>query len=294
MRLWLPVCLLAGCAGMGSDNAWMAPDEITPPFEPEVGQANLSFKPSAGTLRIVSYNIKDGGVDPSEIAAAFRANSNLASADVVLIQEAEAFPDENGTRISRMAEDLGMAWIYAPARPQDAGTLGDAILSRYPLDDLAVMRLPLAPNKRQRIAVAATIDFGGEPIRVVTTHLDTSLNITDRIVQLHPVVRDLEETAIVGGDFNTNPYAWQDGQIPLIPTSQVVDTDQAPLLDDYMSRLGFANPVAALGATEIRYGIESRLDAVFVRGLVVGSSGVERSVDLSDHWPVWTDIKIQP
>ena len=105
---------------------------------------------------------------------------------------------------------------------------------------------------------------------------------------------ELPEVALVGGDFNTNPYAWQEGEVPLVPTSQIVDTDQAPQLDDYMSSIGFTNPTAALGNTEVRYGIESRLDAVFVRGVAIGERGVERDVTLSDHWPVWVDVRTQP
>jgi endonuclease/exonuclease/phosphatase family metal-dependent hydrolase len=107
-------------------------------------------------------------------------------------------------------------------------------------------------------------------------------------------VIDLPELSIVGGDMNTNPYAWQENHVPLIATSQIVDTDQAPLLDDYMANLRYENPIASLGTTEVRYGIESRLDAIFVRGLATLDAGVERDVQLSDHWPVWADVRIQP
>jgi endonuclease/exonuclease/phosphatase family metal-dependent hydrolase len=61
-----------------------------------------------------------------------------------------------------------------------------------------------------------------------------------------------------------------------------------------MDSIGFTNPTAELGNTEVRYGIESRLDAVFVRGMVYGDRGVERDVTLSDHWPVWVDVRMQP
>ncbi len=285
----------AGCQGLDdSDARWMSMDELTGMYAPEVGTGTHRALVADDSLRVVTFNIRDGGADPAEIAAAFRANEHLATADVVMLQEAVFYPEETSTRISRLARELDMGWIYAPARPDKAGTLGDAIISRYPLTDFAVMHLPIAPRKRQRIAVAATVSIGTQDIRLVTTHLDTSLNITDRVLQLRPAVIDLPEVALVGGDYNTNPYAWQEGEVPLVGTSQIVDTDQAPALDDYMSSIGFANPTAELGNTEVRYGIESRLDAVFVRGVAYGDRGVERSVMLSDHWPVWVDIKTQP
>jgi endonuclease/exonuclease/phosphatase (EEP) superfamily protein YafD len=73
-----------------------------------------------------------------------------------------------------------------------------------------------------------------------------------------------------------------------------VDTDQAPLLDDYMAQIGFANPIAPLGNTEEKYGIQSRLDAIFISGMQPTNAGIERDITLSDHWPVWTDVRIQP
>ena len=56
--------------------------------------------------------------------------------------------------------------------------------------------------------------------------------------------------------------------------------------------LGFAAPTANVGPTERKYGVESRLDAIYTRGLIVGEGHVERSVAGSDHWPVWVDVTL--
>ena len=287
----LALMIFTGCTGIETGAQWLGLDELDPPAE--TGDRRRAGPPENTTLRIVTFNIRDGGVDPAEMAAAFRANQHLASADVVLLQEAVDYPEEQSSRTSRFATELGMTYIYAPARPDKTGTYGNAIISRYPLQDFAVMHLPLAPGKRQRIAVGATIHVGTIPIRIVTPHLDVNLNVTDRILQLRPAVIDLPEVALVGGDYNSNPYAWEDGTVPLISTSQIVNTDQAPILDNYMAALGFTNPTAGDGPTNKRLGIESRLDAVFVRGLDIGASSVERNIALSDHWPVWVDVTIR-
>jgi endonuclease/exonuclease/phosphatase family metal-dependent hydrolase len=294
VKLAMLACLLAGCGDLDDSTEWLLTDELQAPLLADVGSPAQLMAPAIDRLRIVTFNVRDGGIDPALLAASFRSQPNLASADIVMLQEVVAFPEEGATRVSRLAQELGLGWFYAPARREHAGTLGDAILSRYPLEDLAVMRLPLAPHKRQRIAAKANLRLGDRVIALMTTHLDTSLNITERILQIRPAIIDLPTSAIVGGDFNTNPYAWQESTVPLLPTAQIVDTDQAPLFDDYMSRLGFENPTAELGPTNERLGIQSRLDAVFVRGFEVVARGVERDIMSSDHWPVWVEIRIAP
>ncbi|MBK9033716.1 MAG: hypothetical protein IPL61_21030 [Myxococcales bacterium] len=154
------------------------------------------------------------------------------------------------------------------------------------------MWLPMIEHGQQRIALRADIQLGDVTLPVVDVHLETRLNITDRILHLRPAVIDLPPTVLVAGDVNTNPYLWQDGTVPLVPTAQTVDTDQAPILDDYMASLGFDAPAADVGPTERKYGVESRLDAIYTRGLVVSPAHVERSVAGSDHWPVWLDVTL--
>ncbi|MCE9577159.1 MAG: endonuclease/exonuclease/phosphatase family protein [Deltaproteobacteria bacterium] len=294
----LVAATLGGCGlgvTLGAPGEWVPVEAIDGPFAPSVGAAPIAAAPAVDRpLRVVTYNIKDGGVEPEVLAAGILADPDLAQADVILIQEAVAYPDEPVSRIGRLAGALGMGWVYAPSRVFGTGTLGDAILSRYPLVDPAVMNLAVATRKRQRTAIAADIVVGGTALRIIDTHLDTSLNISDRILQLRPAVIDQPVATLVGGDFNTNPYAWQDGVVPVIPASKIADTDQAPLLDSYMAALAFANPTAAQGDTETRYGITSRLDAVYARGVTVTASQVDRAIGLSDHWPVWIDVKIAP
>jgi endonuclease/exonuclease/phosphatase family metal-dependent hydrolase len=291
------VIALAGCAtDLAPAATWQPADAITGDLAPSAGTAAAAVGGFSGTLRVATYNVQDGGAPLDELARAFTSDPALAHADVVLLQEEEAFPGEPAPRAAELAQALGMGWFYAPARPtlDGTGTFGNAILSRFPMSDLEVLDLPHADNKLQRIAIRAALDLGGTTAYVVSTQLDTTINFTTRVLQLHPVVIDMPPRALVGGDFNTNPYLWDHGDVPVVPDSVVVDTDQAALLDDYMGGLDFANGTAELGATEVRYGVQSRLDAVYARGFTPMDGGVVRSIALSDHWPVWVDVKIQP
>ncbi len=292
--------LLLAAMGCGTTLApsatWQQADAITGALAPMTGAAPSAVAAFAGTLRVATYNVQDGGAPPDQIAAAFAADPGLARADVVLLQEEEAYPDEGEPRAAKLAHLLGMGWFFAPARPtlDGRGTFGNAILSRFPLAGFEVLDLPHADNKLQRIAIRCDLDLGATTASVMTTQLDTTINFTTRVLQLHPAVIDAPPLAIIGGDFNTNPYLWDHGDVPVVPDSVVVDTDQATMLDDYLHGLGFADGTAALGNTEVRYGVESRLDAVFGRDVATGDGAVVRTIGFSDHWPVWVDVKIQP
>src|SRR5439155_1435507 len=75
--------------------------------------------------------------------------------------------------------------------------------------------------------------------------------------------------ALLAGDFNTNWLSWA-GSVPVLAD----DRDQAPIVDSYMTSLGFDLPSARSGPTERAYGLEFRLDSIYTRGLDVAFGGV--------------------
>jgi endonuclease/exonuclease/phosphatase family metal-dependent hydrolase len=289
---------LCGCGlDLGPVNDWIEADTVPPPLALETeaphGMSTMPLQVPA-TLRVVTFNVMMGA-DPAALAEQIRANAAIRDAGVYLIQEEEAYPKEGASRTRRLAAALGLGYVYVPGRTKDEGTHGLAILSRFPIEDVQVMNLRLAsqtPTSHQRIAISAMLAVGDVRLPIVDVHLETTLNIRDRILQLRPAVIDLPPVALVAGDFNTNPYLWEDGTVPVLPPSTIAGADQAPILDDYMRSLGFATPAADIGPTESKYGISSRLDAIFTRGLPVTPARVERGVAGSDHWPVWVDVTL--
>jgi endonuclease/exonuclease/phosphatase family metal-dependent hydrolase len=296
-RLGLGVLgLCTGCldVDIATEAQWIAVDQIGGVLAASSGERPVPFRvpvSAAGTLRVATYNVEMGG-GADGLAAAIEGDPALAAADVFLLQEEEAYPSEPAPRVAHLAGALGAGWYYVPARVKGEGTHGLGIVSRYPIEDVEVMALPLASVGHPRIAVSAVIVVDGLRVRIVNVHLDATLNIRDRILQLRPVVLDLPTPILVGGDFNTSPYLWEDGQVPVVPPAQVVSTDQAPQLDDYMRGLGFDTPAADVGPTEEKFGVSCRLDAFFTRGLSVTPATVERDVAGSDHWPLWFDVTL--
>ncbi|MEM9489655.1 MAG: endonuclease/exonuclease/phosphatase family protein, partial [Myxococcota bacterium] len=176
------------------DAEWVAAEDISGPLALDLDLNSRNAQPGS-RLRVVTFNVLYGDDLPA-LVAAIRGNSELAAADVFLIQEIESYPDEGESRSATLARELDMNYAYAPAREEGTGTHGLAILSRFALDRVEVMRLPrfeMRYNSRDRIALAADILLGEEALRVVDVHLDTRLNITQRVIQLNPAVTRSDE-----------------------------------------------------------------------------------------------------
>jgi endonuclease/exonuclease/phosphatase (EEP) superfamily protein YafD len=188
-----------------------------------------------------------------------------------------------------------MTWVYAPARKDDAHTHGIAMLSRHPLENVAIRELPYVEQpfrSRNRIAMAADIQFEDRLVRIVNVHLDVRIGPVDRVRQLHGAVNEVGDgPIIVGGDFNTNPWAWVESSVPLLATEAIVGQEQAAVVDDYLSGIGFAGAIPVETATMRLPAFQMRTDDLYARDLRIVDAGVEY-VDGSDHWPVWFDVAV--
>ncbi|MBA2543360.1 MAG: endonuclease/exonuclease/phosphatase family protein [Deltaproteobacteria bacterium] len=293
----LVLVALAGCVTLGDEaGPWEPIDTITGDLAPEVGPVPAPLEgPPPSTLRVATWNVHFGA-DPDELAANLAA-SELANVDVLMIQEIEAWSDEPVSRTRRLAEALGMTWVYAPARVEAEGaTHGIALLSRFPFEAVAIRKLPFIDypiRPRRRNALAADIVVGDRRVRVINVHLDVRIGAADRVLQVDPAVIDQPDRAIVGGDFNTNPWAWLEASIPLTGTEAIVGMEQAIVIDDYFAGLDFTGALAADVSTFRVPGLGVRADDIYARGYSITDAGVA-FVDGSDHWPVWTDILLIP
>ena len=83
--------------------------------------------------------------------------------------------------------------------------------------------------------------------------------------------------AIVMGDFNTwEPNA--DGKVRKLFSNAGLKT---PFGDKSTFR-----------RTVLFVPIELKLDWVWLRGLEAATFGIDRGVEVSDHWPLWTNVKM--
>lgn len=276
---------------------WMPIDQFAGRFEPEMEQMPTS-PPLREGLRLVSYNVLEG-VDVDEELAFFAGDGDLASADVIALQEVRRKDGETLCDAGVLARALSMSFVFVPTYHWDGAVVGIALLSRFPLRDVELMQLREQSEvdvlpAAARAALRARVETRQGAIQIVNVHLDVGLNIPERILQLRPAVLDAQAPVAVLGDFNTNDYVWAGEIIPILPLDAVADTSQAGALDSYMRRIGYDTPTSELGETWHGFPEDQRLDSVFTRGLVAGDRGVERELDVSDHWPVWVDVTISP
>jgi endonuclease/exonuclease/phosphatase family metal-dependent hydrolase len=265
-------------------------------------------QPAAGaapaSLRVVTFNVHYGA-DVDGLARALRGHAALAAADLLLLQEIDSYPEEGRSRAARLAQALGMGHAYVPALLRgDGSTHGLALLTRVPCLGLRVMELPAASlpgGVERRVAFSCDVRLrpgpgqgpGEASVRVVNVHLDTRLNLPERILQLRPALPvPPDGCALVAGDFNTNDLLWAGGLAPQLPVQSATGAGQADALDGYMRGLGYATPTQDLGPTlPVSPGLRLRLDAIYTRGLTAAGGAVERDVDISDHWPLWIDVR---
>lgn len=285
-----------GCVEVADEGGpWEDAASISGPRAPELGPAPAVPAVPGCTLRVASWNAFLMP-DPADLAARLLSTPALARADVLLMQEAWSTPGEPTSRTAVVAEQLGMTWAHQPVHAIEGGWQSNAILSRFPLARVAVKRLPHIAqpvNEQERGAIAADVVLGDERLRVVSVHLDVRISISDRIRQLDPAVIELDERAVVGGDFNTSPWSWPGTLVPLTGSEAVIGMKQAAILDDYMASRRFAGGIAPDDSTTEQYGVGMRVDNLYARTLPIVAAAVEH-VGGSDHLPIWIDVDLCP
>jgi endonuclease/exonuclease/phosphatase family metal-dependent hydrolase len=290
---WLLV-LVTGCVQFtNSGTDWQDVATITGVLATEQGPDPVPA-PVPTTLRVATFNVHFAD-DVDGLAANIKASTYLSTADVLVVQEIRRYTSEPSSRAQRLAEALGMTWVYAPAHTVDNGGVhGLAILSRFPLQHAQMRQLPYVDETffpEQRIALRADVVLGDQTISVVDVHLETRLAPSDRIRQLDPALDDAPDRVVIGGDFNTLPWTWVGGSVPLTASEAVLGQEQAKILDGFMEENGYARALESDTITSRSPVFEIRLDNVYAHSLAPIGGAIEH-VDGSDHWPVWFDVTL--
>jgi endonuclease/exonuclease/phosphatase family metal-dependent hydrolase len=239
-------------------------------------------------IKIVSYNIRwRGGDELKQIAKLLHEDPEIGGAAILGLQEVDRHKKRTGhsNTVKALADELGLhyAWAAPPTPdPQDEEETGVAILSVYPLSDVHRIVLPNpGPNNRRRVALGATIDIEGKQWRVYSAHAETRISVDKKMGQFNAVLEDLarypaDMPAVVMGDFNTWQASADDETIKLFSI--------AGLNTPFGTQSTFRRRVLLVP-------IELRLDWVWVRGLETTNNGIDRQIEISDHWPLWANVK---
>ena len=253
-----------------------------------VGQLDIATAPPAGApIKVVSWNI-ERGTQFERILETLRR----LDADVLLLQEVDRFCSRSGGRdiAADLARALGMNWAAAGEFQEigegssDAAALtGQAILSRYPINDVKTIVFPeqarfrwrfspIEPRRGGRMALKART----AGMLVYSAHIESGGNETLRRKQVDSVVDDqmrngrASEPVVIAGDFNN------------------ASVNRSPVFELIRSE-GFTD---SLGSGERRTSIhhEHAIDWVFVKNLVPQRGFVEVVDGASDHYPVFASL----
>jgi len=199
------------------------PAHTTHLFEPEV--ENRSSAIGSGPLRVVAFNA-EGGSRFDGILRCF-TREPLRRADVILLSEADYGTRRAGRRqvASELAQALGMSCAYVREFGLIAENgamisfLGNAILSRAPLEDVIAIALPQVSaryprvprslghvtRKGNQVAIVARIRVRGKAIHLAMAHLDSRAHPSGREHQIASMLEDFPARGpmIFGGDLNT-------------------------------------------------------------------------------------------
>lgn len=259
----------------------------------EIGSAsNLSHAPKGpAEFKIVSYNIRwRGGDELRKLTQFLKEDPEIGGAAIIGLQEVDRNKKRTGnTNTAKLiADELGKhyAWAAPPnPRSEEEEETGVAILSSYALTDVERIVLPHeGPGQRRRVAIGATVNIAGTPLRVYSVHSENRISVDEKIDQMKAVLQDLalrpkEMPAIILGDLNT----WE--------RSAVKKTSQL------FSRENFTTPFANGPSTFLRtilvFPIRLKLDWIWLRGLEATSNGIDKKIGLSDHWPLWTLVRFR-
>jgi endonuclease/exonuclease/phosphatase family metal-dependent hydrolase len=162
---------------------------------------------------VLTYNIHhgeamDGAFDYERLA---KVITDL-DPDVVALQEVDRGTlRASGVDQPALLEALtGMTAVFGHALIYEGGEYGEALLSRWPLDQVRSYHLPFEPDQEPRTALAALVmpDNGLPEFVLVGTHLDHTSEAT-RLEQAQRINRVLPAAGgppiILAGDLNARP-----------------------------------------------------------------------------------------
>lgn len=222
-------------------------------------------------VTVMTYNLNNGfnprgQLDIDEIAEVIETNRP----DIVAVQEVSRGWLVNGRldMLAWLSYRLQMPYVFEPTTDPFSG---NAILSRYPITAYSIENLPPSDSLIQNGFIVALVDLGeDEPIKVITTQLDTVKGATDvRQAQVQKIIDfwgALNYTVLLG-DFSASP---QNQELVKLSQTRLAD---AALMWKFKNTFPSNNP-------------QERRDYIWTSpDLRVSEGGVTQST-ASNHLPV--------
>ena len=158
---------------------------------------------SAQKLRVMSYNVKNGGgLDGIKDIKRCGALVREAQPDVVAVQEVDSVTRRNKFYVlGRMAEVAGYHAYFGPTIPHGGGKYGIGVLTKKPALSVAFHRLPCPKEPRGLLVVEM------DKYYLLCTHLSLSEPYrVESVAIIKDVISKLKNKPVfIAGDMNAKP-----------------------------------------------------------------------------------------
>ena len=198
---------------------------------PDIGDYTTEAAPPKARYRFAGWNL-ERGIEFDGQLAVLRDHPYLSKADVLLLTETDVGMARSANRAvaQELAEALEMHYAFVPCYlnlskgagiERDSGGVnelglhGNAILSRYPIENVRPVHLKNGKDKMsgrekrlgRQTAIVADIALPNLRLTGVSVHLDAQSNQRHRRDQMADVVNGIGGgPAMIGGDWNTTTY----------------------------------------------------------------------------------------
>jgi len=293
----------------------------TDPIRIDCRLEGASFAPARVPPRddvvLMAYNVQRGLRTGAQVEA-LRGDPEIPAPDVVLMSEADRGCERTDCRnVARdWAKALAMNYVYGVEFVElprfwgpGGGRLrrrcehGNAVLSRYPLGNVRLMRHAVnrswdswwqrllrvgEPRLGGRMALAADVKVGERYLRVYSVHFESKGGRDYRPAQAAEVGEDGVRQpfgAIIGGDMNCVEY-----RSDLVAGTSLDGVTQGLLGRGYVDAHAGVSP-----AKRVTSRSGNLIDLVLGRGVTVLEAGVGDATlwgELSDHLPVWARVRL--
>ncbi len=242
---------------------------------------------STDKLRVLCYNIHygqgmDGVYDIERLAAVI----NRSKPDLVALQEVDVGVKRSGRihEAQRLGELTGLAVHFGPTQHFEGGLFGNAVLTRFPVDQVVIHPLPYTESTPElvtypRAAIAVTVRGPNDkPLRFISTHFQ----------HIVPADRVAEAKAI------NALFASDDGSLPTIlagDMNAVPDSEPIQILLEKWTNATDDPPSPSSPSIKPK----SRIDYIFYRPATrfrVTAVTVIDEAMASDHRPVLAEFEL--
>jgi endonuclease/exonuclease/phosphatase family metal-dependent hydrolase len=242
-------------------------------------------------LRLVTFNVhhgvgRDGRHDLGRLTRLLAATD----ADLICLQEVDRHfgaRSEDADQAGELAAALDRELVFAASlQAGDRGQYGNALLSRLPVLDSQVHRLP--GSGEPRTALRAVLRVPGGALPVLTTHL-ANRSRTDRAAQAAVLAELAGVDGVVVGDLNAGPGA------PELAALRARLTDAWTAAADRGDQSRRLSLHRGRGCTHPVRRPRVRIDQVWVpAGVTVTAARVLDGSAVSDHHPLQVDLSVTP